>query len=677
MARPLKIALYVVGALVGLFVVAAVAFVLLFDPNDFRDRIAAETRKTTGRELVIEGDLEVSFFPWLAIGMGKTSLGNAPGFGDEPFASFESASLSVRMLPLILGGNVSIGTAELDSFELNLAVNRSGVSNWQDLLDAEEHVDEGADDSGTSATLDVAGINISNASITYSDAQSGDTYRLTEVNLKSGAVAAGQPIPLSAGLNFDIQPADLAGDANLETSVTFDPDNQLVTLGDLELELLGVEMTAAFEPIDYGNEPALKGALQVDAFSLPSLMRRLNIAPPETVDPDALGKIILDGTANINSEAIRLTGVELVVDDTTFTGFMSVTLDTSRITFKFEGDSINLDGYMAPAVGSDVQAADTVPVEIPVDLIRTLNLNGSLKVGEARLTGMVFESVDVTLKAANGDLRLHPVTANLFGGTYSGDVRINASGNTPVLSVNENIEGVNMGALAQAMFDSSQVTGTINGSFVLSGAGDNLAAIQQSLDGNLNFELLDGAFEGTDVWYELRRARALFKQEPAPEPTLPARTKFSNVRATGPVTDGVFRNDDLLAELPFMRLTGKGSVDLPKAEIDYRLTARVLEKPEFASGATEEELKEFTEAVIPLRISGPLASPSIKPDVEDMLKRELKKKAEEELLDRLLGGRDDKASDEEAAGDEETTDKKKKKKKEDLLEDALKDIFRD
>ena len=185
------------------------------------------------------------------------------------------------------------------------------------------------------------------------------------------------------------------------------------------------------------------------------------------------------------------------------------------------------------------------------------------------------------------------MTADLFDGTYKGDVRINATGATPILSVNENVSGVNLGALAKAMFDTEQVTGTISGSFVLSGSGADLAAIQQDLDGNLNVELLDGAFEGTDVWYELRRARALLKQEPAPEPVLPARTQFSNVTASGRVTDGIFRNNDLLAELPFMRLTGKGSVDLPKAEVDYQLTARVLEKPEVASGATEEELKEF------------------------------------------------------------------------------------
>jgi len=215
------------------------------------------------------------------------------------------------------------------------------------------------------------------------------------------------------------------------------------------------------------------------------------------------------------------------------------------------------------------------------------------------------------------------------------------------------------------------VTGTINGSFQLSGRGDELAAIQQSLDGQMNFELLDGAYEGTDIWYELRRARALFKQEPAPEPVLPARTQFSNVKATGPVTDGVFRNDDLLAELPFIRLTGEGTVDFPRAEIDYRLNARVLDKPEFAADATAEELEEFTEAVIPLRITGPLAAPSIKPDVEGMIKARAKqeiRKERDRLLDRLLGGEDEDA----AEGEEQVEEEKDA---EDEIKDALKNIF--
>jgi AsmA protein len=170
----------------------------------------------------------------------------------------------------------------------------------------------------------------------------------------------------------------------------------------------------------------------------------------------------------------------------------------------------------------------------------------------------------------------------------------------------------------------------------LSGSGENLAAIQRSLDGSISMELIEGAFEGTDVWYELRRARALYKQEPAPEPELPARTRFSNVKANGPVRDGVFHNDDLFAELPFMQLTGNGKVDFAAAELDYRMTARILEQPEFVEGASEAELEEFTEAEIPLKITGSLLDPTIAPDIEEMLKEEVREKVEEEIKDKLL-----------------------------------------
>jgi AsmA protein len=138
---------------------------------------------------------------------------------------------------------------------------------------------------------------------------------------------------------------------------------------------------------------------------------------------------------------------------------------------------------------------------------------------------------------------------------------------------------------------------------------------------------------------------------------------------SGPVTDGVFRNDNLTAQLPFMQLTGKGEVDFAAAEIDYQLTARILERPEFIDGASEEELDEFTEAVIPLKISGPLAEPSIKPDFEEALKEEAKKKVQEKLFEKLLGGDEDET--EEPAGDEESEEKKDK----DKLKDALRDLI--
>jgi AsmA protein len=275
------------------------------------------------------------------------------------------------------------------------------------------------------------------------------------------------------------------------------------------------------------------------------------------------------------------------------------------------------------------------PVEIPADLIKPLNARGSLKIVSVLLGGMELENVDLNLQTANGRMRLHPMTADLFGGSYSGDVNIDVSGSVPLLSMNESVQGVSLAQLALAMFEQENVTGTMSGNFTLAGRGKDMIGVQRTLDGKLSFELKDGTYEGMDVWYELRRARALLKKETPPEPVLPARTKFTSVTATGIVTDGVMRNEDFVADLPFMQLTGKGDVDLPAGTVNYDLRARVFAKPEVMSGATAEEIEDLTKTIIPLKISGPLTAPKVRPNVEELLRQRVEEEVKEKLQDKL------------------------------------------
>ncbi|MDH3274666.1 MAG: AsmA family protein [Gammaproteobacteria bacterium] len=689
MGRLVKFFLYFITAIVAIFLIAAISFFLLFDANDFRDDFAAQVKKTTGRELTIAGDIELSLFPWLAIDIGETHLGNAEGFSDEPFVSFNQARLSVRIMPVLLRREVSIGTALLDGLDLNLEIARNGRSNWQELIDVSEAKGPAPQEDETGApALDIASINIRNASVRYTDNQAGESYRLTNLNLSSGRVAEGEPLPLSTAFDFEMQPADISGGLEMEAVASAGPTSGTIGFSDVEISVLGIDISANVEPFSYVDDAIPTALIQVKEFSLKELMAQMNVEPPLTADPDAMNKVLINATVQFRPEAIALKELDLVLDDTTFTGDLALASDAAgTISVNLSGDSINLDRYMAPADEAGAESEDVAPVEVPADLVRSLNLRGNFKVAEAVLGGMRFENAELGLKAANGKLRMYPISAQFFDGTYSGDVSVDASGRTAVLSVNEKVRDVNVGAMALAMFKEESVTGTINGSFELTGRGNDLGAIQSSLQGQMSFELLDGAWEGTDVWYELRRARALLKKEEAPEPTLPARTPFSSVTASGPVRDGVFRNDNLHAELPFMRLTGNGAIDLPAATIDYSMTARVFERPEFVEGATAEELDEFTEAVIPLKITGPLASPSIKPDVQKMLKKEVRKKAKERLLDKLLGDAEEEpaegATEQPADGavvqppegeadqpaEEEQDDK-------DKLKDALKDLLK-
>jgi len=719
MGRLVKILLLVVAGVLGLVVIAAVALFLFFDPNDFRDEISAQVKEATGRDLLIEGDLSLSVFPWIAVNIGRTQLGNAEGFGDEPFLSFDEARLSVRLAPLLFQRTVTIGTATLDSFSLNLEVAADGKSNWDDLAEAGETApDEESADTGDTQTLDIAEVRLSNASISFRDAQAGTANTISGLSLSTSSIAAAEPFDIEAEFDFQAEPAGVSGHLEFSSAMTFSEGNEQlsfrdfnieghldgvaaettqyrfnapaidvdmpadrVTMGRMELSLLGLDMSADVEPYSYSTlQPTM--TLAVEPFSLKDLMQTLGVDAPPTADPDALTRVSFSARAEVGATAVVLTSMTLEFDDTKMMGQLSVPLtEQGAYQFDLSADSINVDRYMAPADASaGTSAASEDDIEIPVDLIRTLKANGSLKLERAYLSGMTFDNMVLGVNSANGQLRMHPISAELFEGTYNGDVRINAASDIPSISVNETVNGVQLGPLAKAMFEQDNITGTIEGSFKLSGSGSSLAIIRRDLDGTMAFALADGAWEGTDVWHQLRSTYALFKQRPAPEPRLPARTEFSNVRATGTVTDGVFSNDDLLAELPFLQMTGNGTVDLAEGQVNYSMQARVLEQPEFADPASETELNDFTEAVIPLSITGPLADPSIRPDIEAMLRAEVKRAVEKEgeklkkrLLDKLIGG-SGQAVEDEAAG-EEGDQTQEKKEPEEEIKDALKKLF--
>ncbi len=682
MTRAPKIIAWAIAGIVAVFVLAAIAFRLFFDPNDFREEISGAVRESTGRELVIEGDIELKIFPWLAIDIGRTTLGNAPGFGDEPFAEFERASLSVRLLPLLLGQEATVGSAAIDGLRLNLKVDRNDVRNWSDLLaaDGESAETEVGADAIESARaegtrIEVSGIDISDATIVYEHVPKGDRYELTEMALSLGRVTAdGRPIPAKGGLKFDVQPAGYVGEMSLDTVISFDRDAGTVTLGESSLEalvegiaeipakfefetagidvstveqtatvqpvrlsLLGIEIDAEVEPFSYADTIQPVATIEVGAFSPRSLMTAFGAEPPETADPSALSSVSMAAKAYVGDDNMRLTGLSITVDDSTFTGKMTVPFASNgRFFLDLAGDALDLNRYMAPADEEGAAAtADEAPVEIPAELIRPLNARGDFKINTVTLGAMQLDNVTVRLTTGSGKMRIHPVSADLFGGKYEGDVRLDVTGSKPVLSMNERIEGVDLAKLAKAMFEQDNITGSIRGDFRLTGRGDDMGEIQRTLNGNMSFELKDGVYEGTDVWYELRRARARLKQETPPEPVLPARTKFSAVTATSTVTDGIMRNDDFVADLPFMQLTGAGSVNLPEGTVDYRMKARVFRKPEALEAATAEEIDDLTKTVIPVRITGPVASPSVAPDVEELLRERVEEEIKDALKDKL------------------------------------------
>ena len=73
-----------------------------------------------GARVTLDGDLAVTFYPWLGLEVGGVSVGNAEGFGPEPFLSADHVRLRARTLPL-LRNNYELDVVRVKGVVINLA----------------------------------------------------------------------------------------------------------------------------------------------------------------------------------------------------------------------------------------------------------------------------------------------------------------------------------------------------------------------------------------------------------------------------------------------------------------------------------------------------------------------------------------------------------------------------
>ena len=661
MGRLLKLIGLVVGALVVLVIVAGILVGLLFDPNDYKEQITTAVARATGRELTIEGDLELELFPNLRIATGPASISNADGFAAPVFARIEGASLRVGLLPL-LSRNVAVSEARLEGLELNLERDAAGNTNWQDLAggDAEESSDD-AGEGGSSIdaadiNLDIDQITIADANVSWRDAGTGSEWLLTDFGLVAEGFGLDRAFPLEIdfrfsgpdidvgidsgmnalldlaantyrlnGLTVDIEGSGAAwpggeGEAHLAfNSFTANLDDQSLALEDLVLEVLGLDISGTLQGQQLFDDLSLSGAIAIAEFNPNDLLEVLGTAI-ETADDSVFRRASAQAEFIYDASQMGMRSTEISLDDSTLTG--SLGLFGEQLRFDLAVDSINIDRYLPPAAEGESGEPDegsVDEVDLPLDPLRTFAADGEFRLGQTQFMGLTMTDARFALAAGDGQLRLTP-TASLYGGSLSGLIDIGVEGESASFALVQNLEAVDLNSLARDFLDNEALSGTGNVNLDLTSTGSNVGAIRRALTGSVSFALTEGAWEGIDAWYELRRARAVTQSNDIPEREGAPRTTFDSISASGQVTDGVLTTNDLNATLPFMSLDGAGTVGIFDTTIDIAATAALVDGPVLQS---DPEMAGLTGGALPLTVSGTLAELSIRPDFGALIRAEI------------------------------------------------------
>lgn len=672
MSRLLKIVLGGFALVVVLVLVGVALILLLVDPTDYRDRITQAITAETGRSARIDGDISLSFFPTVGFEVGGVSVGNPPGFDDQPFVEIGSAAIGARVMPLF-SRRLEVTTLRLDGLRVRLLERADGSANWRDAAAGEDTGAAGAPPAGGQAGTDfqftrIDGLEVRDVTVRYEHLGDGRVVEVDIPSLSTGPLSPGQPFSLEAEAILALEAGATRVRNRLEAVMSLPADGSALEMSDfllrvdaegaavpggqqaarlavprlavdlaaqtldlpqLVLEAAGLRATAAVRGRGLTTAPEFDGQLEVAGFSPRALLHSLGQEPPQTRDPAVLERVALTSGLRFAAGELALQDLRLALDDSNLTGNLAVTPgEVNRVRGALALDAIDLDRYLAPEEEATDAEAPAADAPLAFDWLEQLDMDLRLSAGSVVVSGLRLVALETRAVASGGRLALEPLSADLYEGQARGNAVIDARRAPATLRLRQSLEGLQLQPFAADLAEFDKLTGVARLETDLATSAASTGGLLSGLGGTLGFQLSDGHFRGVNLWFEIQRAYALAKGRPVPEKTSPD-TEFRELSGTAVIRDGRLVNEDLVGGLPFLALAGRGEVDLAAGTLDYRLTATVIRE---AVDETTGERSELAGARVPLRLSGELGSPKVSVDVAELLKD----KAVEELKERAL-----------------------------------------
>ena len=642
----------VLGILVMVLVGAVVAAPFLVPAETIKSQLTTQVESATGRKLTVDGDLDLSVLPNLAIGMGDVHFANADGSQVADMVSLSELKVKLKVLPLLAG------TVEIDQFvlvepKIHLEIDKDGTPNWE-LADSGEgggSSTESSDGSGGGSLpitdLKLGDIRIENGSLVFVDHAAGSEERLEAINMTVALADIKSPLKADGSLDYKGQTIEL--DLDLAA-----PHDVLQGGG----SAFGIGVKSALLQLGFNGDlsnqgsPSAAGNIDLSVPSVKGLAAWL--AEPLDLETDALETLTIAGKLNGSAEKIAFTDAMITLD--MIKGKGEVTTDLTGVTPKISGrldlGMVDLNPYMPASAGSegdDVAAAsETTDVSAPAEGEAAVSADWSDEPIELALGGvdLAFEFTLEGLKAqevtlgrtvlalnmAGPKLVADLKDFNLYNGKGQGRLTVDTASGQPRIDKQFTLTGLEALPFLTDAADFGRLEGTADATFALSTAGGTERQLVENLNGDGKVVFADGAVVGVNIAAMVRNVGSAFLSAEANETR---KTDFAELAGSFVITNGVLTNDDLLLQAPALRISGSGTLDLPARIVDYRIEPKAAATLEGQSGQTD-----VAGVLVPVVVTGPFDDPSFEPDLGSLVEKAIEdpkalKKEVKQQLDAL------------------------------------------
>ncbi|MGR5153177.1 AsmA family protein [Photobacterium swingsii] len=399
--------LYILLALVLVVVIGIAALLALVDPNQFKPLIAEQVKKNTGRELVINGDIDWRFFPSVGLTLGETEFRNPEGFAEANLVRFSNAELSVAVMPL-LSQQLEVGNVSLNDARVFIQTRKDGVSNL-DGIGAQASTTTSADESAAEQqpqsttpessdiapsqespaagwTISLAGVELVNASAVIRDDKTGALTDIEQLNVSLTRFAPGE----WAKAAFDVQGknGELTFTAKGETELNIAPTLDGAELKALTLDAQAADKVNKIESVsltvdqfrvgdwsaltfsakgeipdlafDAKGETRLKLSADFNLASVEGLSLNSNVKGNALPRPEMKIGLTADASYDVAKGLATLSAFTTQVDEIALDGKASFqTADIPVIRFDVHSDNIDLDAFLGLDKASKAASSKT------------------------------------------------------------------------------------------------------------------------------------------------------------------------------------------------------------------------------------------------------------------------------------------------------------------------------
>jgi len=348
------------------------------------------------------------------------------------------------------------------------------------------------------------------------------------------------------------------------------------------------------------------GNLEKLIFDLPKLAAQINVTDP------SLPKGAMKGTLNISihsalkQEKIN-TNLDIDVDDLHLKGNIGIaSFSNPIIQFNLDLNKLDADKYITK---SDKPAAKQLG-DTPIDLsaLKKLNVVGSLHIGDLKVANIQTNDVNLKLNASQGIVELAPFSANLYEGSMSGSLRVDAR-STPSIAFKQNMTGIAIGPLMVDAINNDMLNGKGTLNVDITTTGNTVGALKKSLNGTAGLNLADGAVKGIDIAGTLRsiKDKLNFMKQSSAQSDKTKKTDFSEMVASFTIKNGVAHNEDLSIKAPLFRIGGNGDIDIGNETINYAARPTIVNSLKGQGGS---DLSLMNGLTIPIKVTGTFAKPN-------------------------------------------------------------------